>query len=622
MARKTVVIGLDGLEPTIVDGLFTRGELPTLWRLRERGGAARLRTTTPAQTPVAWSSFATGTNPGGHGIFDFLRRDPATYLPDLSLNRYEQKNAFVPPKVVNLRRGTAFWELLSRSGIPSVVLRCPCTYPPDRIKGRMLSGMGVPDVRGGLGTGVWYTSGVDVEAKESELVISITLDARGAAQSVLVGPRNPKTGTDVTLGLGLSVDRGARTITLRPEGQERGIVLREGQWSDWVRLKFRLGMLQSVSGMQRFLLVRTDPVLELYASPVNYDPDAPPFPISSPWEYATELRREIGAFYTTGMVEDHTALSNGRIDEAAYLAQCDLVFQEREAMLRVELERMREGFLFCLFDTPDRIQHMFWRFLEPGHPANRGEDVGEYRHVIADYYRRCDAMLGRVLERLGDDDFLIVLSDHGFNTFQRGVHVNAWLHANGLLALRSGMEIGAESPDLLQAIDWDRTKAYALGLGGIYLNLADREANGTVQAHDAEPLARAIRSGLAGLVDTERGQVAVRSVSLREEVYSGPYAAESPDLMVNFAAGYRASWSTATGGVGKGLFEDNVKRWSGDHIIDPSLVPGVLFMNQPFLEADPHLVDLAPTILASFGLEPGEQMEGRALLRVPLAVPV
>ena len=166
-APRVLVIGLDGLEPSIVDAMLAAGELPVLASLRSRGGYARLATTFPAQTPVAWSSFATGTNPGGHGIYDFIRRDPVTLLPDLALNRYEQKNAFTPPRAVNLRGGTPFWELSVGAGIPSTVLRCPCTYPAELGRGRLLSGLGVPDVRGGLGTPTVWTAGPDRQERES-----------------------------------------------------------------------------------------------------------------------------------------------------------------------------------------------------------------------------------------------------------------------------------------------------------------------------------------------------------------------------------------------------------------------------------------------------------------------
>src|SRR5688500_14876204 len=199
--------------------------------------------------------------------------------------------------------------------------------------------------------------------------------------------------------------------------------------------------------MLRFFLVRQEPAFELYASPVNFDAQAPLFPISHPPEYAKELEQLLGPFYTTGMVEDHTGLSNGRFDEAAYLQQCDLVLRERERMMHHELDRLDAGLLFCLFDTPDRIQHMFWRFGEPDHPANKHGVSAELANVIRDHYCQCDAIVGRALDRADERTLVIVLSDHGFNSFQRGMHLNTWLHDNGFLALKGGAKPGADNKE-------------------------------------------------------------------------------------------------------------------------------------------------------------------------------
>ncbi|MGQ0640169.1 MAG: alkaline phosphatase family protein [Gemmatimonadaceae bacterium] len=615
-APKTViVVGLDGLEPTIVDNMMQAGELPSLARLRVSGGYSRVATTWPAQTPVAWSTFATGVNPGGHGIYDFLRRDPKTYSPDLGLNRYEQKSAFLPPKVVNLRRGKTLWEVLSAAGIPSAVVRCPCTYPPETLKGRLLAGMGVPDVRGGLGTATFYTTAAGVAARESEQVVR--LEAQGNTVSThLIGPRNPKSKDDLRSPITLAVDRAARSLTLRSEGRPSSLVLKEGVWSEWLAVKFKAGLMQNVAGVVRFLLVRMEPELEIYASPVNYDPTAPAFPISHPWEYSTELSKAIGTYYTAGMVEDHTGLSNERFSEEAYLAQCDEVMRERERMLHLELDRLREGFLYCLFDTPDRVQHMFWRFGEENHPANREEETRrrEMAGVIRAHYRACDGVIGRVLERIGNDTLLIVLSDHGFNSFQRGVHINAWLHQNGYLALKRGVSPGHDAGEFFKHVDWGRTRAYALGIGSVYFNVRGREGEGVVDASQTDALAQEIAGRLTNLTDDARGAQAVRTVATKRAVYSGAYVDEAPDLVVGFAAGYRASWTTALGGIPGALFEDNVKKWGGDHIIDPALVPGVLFMNRSFNGAQARLVDLAPTILGSLGVPRTGAMEGASLI--------
>lgn len=611
--RKVIVIGLDGLEPKIVDGLIAAGRLPHLQRLAGTGGYGRIRTTHPAQTPVAWSTFATGTNPGGHGIFDFIRRDPATYLPDLALSRYEQKNAFLPPRAVNMRRGETVWDVLTAAGIPSVVLRCPCTFPPDSLKGRMLSGMGVPDVRGGLGTPTFYGSASAERALESENFIAVR-PADGRVATRLIGPRNPKTGDDLVLDLAVEIDRPGQRVTVRSDGQPKALEVRQGEWSDWLKVRFKTGLLQSVHGMVRFHLVSLEPEFALYASPVNFDPRSPMFPISSPWDYAAELEREIGTYYTTGMVEDHTGITNGRFGEAAYLDQCTQVLRERERMALYELDRFREGLFFCLFDTPDRLQHMLWRFRESAHPANGGVPPTELAHGVEDHYAECDGIVGRVLERADADTLVVVLSDHGFGSFRRGVNLNTWLHQAGWLALKGGVRPGEEAGEFLRTVDWGRTRAYALGIGSVYLNVAGRESEGIVPAGDAPRVAHELARAMQGLCDPATGGAAVRAARTREEIYAGAYAAESPDVLVGFAEGYRASWATALGGVPAEVVEDNTRRWSGDHIVDPALVPGVLFMNRPFAGERASLTDMAPTILSALGVPKGGAMEGESLI--------
>lgn len=614
-ANRVVVIGLDGFEPRLAESMLQAGRLPNLARLSESGGYSRVRTTYPPQTPVAWSTFATGKNPGGHGIFDFLRRDPENYLPALALSRYEQKNIFTLPQAVNMRRGTPVWQLLSQAGMASVVLRCPCTFPPDNIHGRMLAGVGVPDIRGGLGTSTFYSAAGTVNAEESEKVIHVQPDGAGTIRTFLVGPRNPKTRADLQTDISLHLEPERKRVVVHSDGQPNSLEVREGQWSEWLRVKFKVGILQSVRGMVRFYLRQLEPAFELYVSPVNFDPDAPLFQISSPPEYAGDLAAKLGLFYTTGMAEDHDGLNHGRFDEYAYLTQCRQVMHERKKMMLYELGRFRTGLFYCLYDTPDRLQHMFWRFREPEHPANRGAVRPEMSQVIEEHYRACDAIVGKALKAVDDQTLFIVLSDHGMNSFQRGLHLNTWLYEHGWLALKPGVTPGEETKDFFHGVDWDLTKAYAFGLGGIYLNLRGREANGIVDPGEAEEVKAAIARELSGLVDSQRSQVAIKSVVTREQIYTGPYVHEAPDLLVNFCEGYRVSWGTPLGGVPAGLFEDNVKKWSGDHVVHPSLVPGVLFMNRPFHGDQASLVDLAPTILAALGVPQDPAMEGVSLLR-------
>jgi predicted AlkP superfamily phosphohydrolase/phosphomutase len=615
LTRKVIILGLDGLDPSITEALLAAGELPNLARIRARGGYARVGTTCPAQTPVAWSTVATGLNPGGHGIFDFLRRDPATYRPEIALYRHEQRSAFLPPKAVNLRGGTPVWEVLSDAGVPSTVLRHPCTYPPNSLRGRLLAGVGVPDIRGGFGTSTIYGP-PGTTTHESERLVPVEPSPGGHVETTLIGPHDPKRGREVTLDVALEIDAGSRAVTLRSKGQPTALHIQEGEWSAWLDVTFRVGALQKVRGLVRFFLRRAGEPFELYATPVAFHPDVPHFPISHPWDYAAELKRAIGLYSTLGLAEDHNALNNGRVAEDGFLRQCGDVLRERRAMMHHELARFDRGFFFCLFDTPDRIQHMFWRFRDPEHPANAEAPApAEYKHTIEEHYRECDALVGEALEYADDDTLVLVASDHGFADFRREVHVNTWLQQHGFLTLKHGTEPGDVAGDLLREVDWGRTQAYALGLAGVYFNRRGREAEGIVGDDEAQGIAQAIARGLTEMRDGERdGASPIRGVVERDAVYHGRCVDDAPDLLVNCEPGYRVSSATAMGGVPAAMIEDNRKRWSGDHVVDPVAVPGVLFATRPLASAAPTLLDLAPTILATLGVPAPADMEGADIL--------
>jgi predicted AlkP superfamily phosphohydrolase/phosphomutase len=611
--RSVVVIGLDGLDPLLAESMMAKGELPHLDGLRRRGAYGRVATTMPAQTPVAWSTFAVGANPGAHGIFDFLRRDPGTYMPEIALFRHEQKSRFLPPRAVNLRGGIPVWEHLSEAGISSTILRHPCTYPPKAFRGRALAGVGVPDLRGGFGSSGFYSADPAITPGEGEHVFLMEPDASGRSTVELLGPILPD-GGDLRMTLHVEMDEQAGSVRLRSSQAGVEVVLKPGRWSPWIHVRFKQGLLQSVRGLIRFHLAGLSP-LALFASAIHFDPDAPPFPLSHPWDYAGELRRALGPYATLGMAEEHNGLINGRMDEGAFLTQSLEVMEERRAMMRLELERHDGGLFFCLFDTPDRVQHMFWRFREPGHPANHGKPPSpELAAVIRDHYRECDEVVGEALALAGGDSLVMVLSDHGFASFQREVDLNAWLYRNRYLALRPGEEPGASGSDLLRGIDWGKTRAYAVGMAGLYLNLAGREGEGIVSPSDAGPLGREIASRLMELGDPVRGGQPIRAVLPKENVYRGSYLADAPDLLVGYAGGYRVASSAAMGRVGAEVVADNRRRWSGDHVVDPALVPGVLFMSTPFSSQGARLVDLAPTILEALGVPPAPEMEGASLL--------
>jgi len=507
------------------------------------------------------------------------------------------------------------WQVLSEAGVPSTVLRCPCTFPPESLNGKMLAGVGVPDLRGSQSKGTFYTQDKTATAQENEQLV--ILDSGMELTTRVIGPRNTKQAppADSSCEIRLRVDAAARKLMIRTGGAPTQVEIPERGWSEWVRFKFKLSMLQSVSGITRFYVRQLEPQLEFYASAVNFDPAAPMFPVSSPRDYAKELSEQIGLFSTLGMAEDHNGLNNGRLDESAYLRHCELVLEERERLMRFELDRFSEGFFFMLYDTPDRVQHMMWRFRDREHPGYEPDLSPELSTRIEEHYCRCDALLSAVLDKTDENTLLIFLSDHGFGTFRRAFDTNTWLWENGLLALKDNRKPDESLSEGFSQVDWSKTYAYAIGLGGIYLNFKGRERGGILdEGTEADRVRKAIQTALAEFPDVETKHPAIRSVSRREELYSGRFVGNSPDLLVNFYPGFRVSWRTAVGGFANSLLEDNKRRWSGDHIVDPESVPGILFMNRKARDSQAQIIDLAPTILNYLCVPVPQSMEGRCLL--------
>lgn len=619
--HKVVVLGLDGLSPVIVERMMAQGMLPNFHRLAQQGAYRRLATTNPALSPVAWASFATGTNPGQHGLFDFLRRDPTTYLPDWAMTDVQSspwvfrlgpvKITLGTPRLMAHRKGVAFWQVASAARVPAVILRCPATFPPDKIRGRMLSGLGVPDLRGTQGTFTFYTTAAPTGQQDlGGRVVHVT-PSKGVIETAIVGPRNTTVtpAVDVTLPMRITVDRTQGAITVIVAGESRRLAV--GSWSQWWRFRFPLNGWHAVSGIGRFYLGALEPDLTLYLSPINFDPYAPAFSISHPPQYAGELADALGLYHTLGQAEDTWALNEGRFTPETFLEQCDTVLAEREAMWFLELTRFTQGLLVGVFDTPDRIQHMFWRMTDPGHPGYTPEGAATYGRVIETMYQRMDAIVGKTLAMIDDRTVLIVLSDHGFTTFRRVVHLNRWLERHGWLSQHPGFNV-AEAP-LFQTVNWAHTQAYAVGLAGIYVNMRGRERAGAVEAGQAPVLTAAIRNALLEWRDPKTGDRVVRTVYDRDSLYHGPYVQDAPDLIIGYEDGYRASWQTALGAVPAAELDNNLKAWSGDHNVDPELVPGVFLINRPVVAAAPKIVDLAPTILQALGVPIPDTMEGQAL---------
>jgi predicted AlkP superfamily phosphohydrolase/phosphomutase len=360
------------------------------------------------------------------------------------------------------------------------------------------------------------------------------------------------------------------------------------------------------------VLIEAGEHVSLYLSPINIEPGKPAMPISHPSYYSSYLEKKIGPFATLGLAEDTWALNEKVTDDGTFWTQTQDVDDEREQMLWIALDRLRSGALVTVFDATDRVNHMYWRYTEEGHPAAAGIDDPEYADAIERQYIRNDGIVGRVLSKINDDDVLFVLSDHGCTSFRRGVNLNAWLLDEGYLALKEGAD---PREPWLQSVDWSKTRAYAVGLVGIFLNIRDREAQGIVAPDDeAVALKAEIAAKLKGLVDEETGDVAINDAFDTDVLYRGPYKGNAPDLLMGYNHGYRISWDCASGVVAGEVFEDNTKAWSGDHIVDPRLVPGIMLCNHDVTSDDPHISDMAPTVLTLFGIRPAAHMDGTPLL--------
>jgi predicted AlkP superfamily phosphohydrolase/phosphomutase len=606
--RKIVFLGLDGLDPRLTERLMAAGELPNLARLAAEGSYTRLRTTFPALSPVAWSTFATGVSPAKHNIFDFLDRSLKTYVPQLSSARVgapahvlrlgRLRIPFSRPPVELRRKSQPFWKILGRQGIGCTILRVPITFPPEKFDGRLLSAMCTPDLKGTQGSFSQFTTRLDRATYENGSRYPLRRVPEGFAGEI-EGPPDTFLESRPALRIPFRVTRRNGAFELQLQG--RRCPLAAGEYTDWQRLRFRTAIGATATGIARFLATETEPEFSLYMTPLNLDPERPALPISHPPYYAAYLANLLGTYATVGMAEDTWALNEGAIGADAFLRQAWDIFAEREGMFLNALENTRRGVVACVFDTSDRVQHMFYR---------QADTNGPHTDTIADMYRRMDALVGKAIANTDRDTALFVLSDHGFCAFRRGVNINAWLRDNGYLSLQNG---GHESGSFFEGVDWSRTRAYALGLGGFYLNMKGREALGTVDGRDAAALKAEIIAKLSALRDDD-GAAPIRNVYATAYLYRGPYLDAAPDFIVGYNEGYRCAWEGAVGKVADRVIESNDKAWSGDHCVDPVLVPGVLFSNRKIDAPDPGIEDLAPTALSLFGVERPAWMEGKPLL--------
>ncbi len=622
LVNKIIIIGLDGMEPSLAEKFMSQGKLPHLSKVKDRGAYARLQTTTPAISPVAWSSFMTGSNPSKHNIFDFLSRDPRTYLPDLSSARIGKPKRVLSigkydfplskPEIKGLRKSIPFWKILGKNGIFSTILRVPITFPPEKFSGHLLSGMCAPDLKGSQGTFSFYTSDEEkLKKKEGGMNIPVSIED-GKIKTYISGPENNllKKEEELRLPLIITIDQDKNGAELEVSGQK--FTLKKNTFSDWIKLTFRPGLGVKVRAICRFYISQIQPHFEMYLTPLNIDPEKPALPISHPFIYSVYLAKLRGSYITLGEANDTWALNEGVLSEEAFLELTYSNHKEWEDMLFNAINKTRKGLVTCVFETTDSIQHMFWRYLDKEHPALKTGQAKMSSEVIEELYLKMDALVGQVLERLGEKTDLIIMSDHGFKSFRRGVNLNSWLYANGYLSLKKGKK---ESEEWFKDVDWEKTRVYALGLGGIYINQKGREAKGTVSpGEETQALKKELLDRLSGLKDMEKDSVAINRLFDRDQLPPGPYKENCPDLVVGYNEGYRVSWDSVTGKVNETIFEDNIKAWSGDHCIDPGIVPGVFFCTRKVNTKNPSITDIAPTVLALFGVDIPSHMDGRALI--------
>ena len=625
-AKRIIVLGLDGMDPGLATRFMQEGRMPNFKKLSETGVFRPLDTSNPSMSPVAWSTFATGTDASGHGIFDFLTRDPCTYAPMLSSTDIGQAERVLnigkyviplsTPKIKLLQKSQTFWKLLGEKHIFSIIQRVPITFPPVKFRGLLLSGMCVPDLRGSQGTFAFFsTRNADGAPAFTGGEQTILRRSGNRIRSRIVGPDNGmvRGSPRMTLPFTLTIAEDQRSAKLEIEGCE-AVTLTAETYSPWITLTFPAAPTVSVSGIARFYLTSLSPEVSLYMTPIHIDPENPAMPISHPSVYAVYLAKKFGPYATLGLAEDTWALNERVIDEKAFFQAAMDICEEREKMFFDAVSRVDKGLVTTVFDTTDRVQHMFYRYLDPTHPANVGKPTGgEYANAIQRVYDHMDTMLGKLVATIGDDPntVLMVISDHGFTNFRRGVNLNTWLRDNGFLTLLDGAEV---SGDWFEKVDWSKTKAFSLGLTGMFINRKGREKSGIVEeGAEYNALVHEIARKLEQLVDPTTGGRAVRKVEIATEIFDGPYRFDSPDLLVGYEGGYRNSWECATGSVTPGVFADNTKSWSGDHCVDPAIVPGVFFCNRPVLAEAPRLLDIPFSILSLFGQTPPKYMSGKMI---------
>jgi predicted AlkP superfamily phosphohydrolase/phosphomutase len=652
------VLGIDGVDPVILQRMIDEGQMPHFADLASDGSFQELGTSNPPQSPVAWSNFVTGMNPGGHGIYDFIHRDPRTYMPLSSATAppsgdepimLEMFGLALPvaggDEIANNRSGTPFWDLLHDAGVPVEVYRMPGNFPPTPSQARTLAGMGTDDLRALNGKYYWFTDEILFGTGELKAELTVVTredeDGDGFAETISTSLKGPQDAmrTDppspyIEVPMTVHISPLEPTAWIRVGGGQT--IVSEGSWSDWVEVSFDampMG-LAPVTGMVRFYLKQVAPDFKLYVSPLNFAPAVPVTPIATPDEFTTELHDRLGNFYTQGMPEEVNALKDGLFEISDFIGQVNLVHEDGHAMLDMALDRFDRGDMTFMYLSDIDLQcHMLWHVDDPKHedaprhPAWTDKDASQGAGAIEEFYRGIDKALGDVRQRLPEDTVLIVMSDHGFQPYTRKVHLNTWLRDEGYLVLNGDRKDGkvmlitdhdtGEVNWEANSIDWRKTKAYALGFNGIYLNRQDRESQGIVTDAEADAVAAEIIAKLKALRDPQGGATVVVEAYTAAEAYQGTRVDEAPDIVVGFNAGYGNSEKSTLGDVVDApvIYDNTGHDFTGNHLMDPSVVPGILLSNLPIVGSGHDLTDVTATLLHHFGVAPGSGMIGQTFLQ-------
>ena len=600
--KKILIVGIDGLDPDICRELVNKGEMPNLKKLLAKCTLKDLQIINPAQSPVSWSCLACGVNPGKHGIFDFIHRDPKTYLPRLSICSPMARGGTA---LGNDLKSEPFWKFTSRAGIPTTVIRWPVSFPPERVDGELLAGLGVPDVCGLLNSYRFFTTQPE-KWKENKNIRKIKLNGDGFSGKI-PGPKKAfGKSAEINFTGKISKDKSAALFQI--QGEE--IVVKEGEFSPFITLNYKVGLLKKIKAICTIYVCKIPEkpgdALEFYISSPEIDPRKPAIQFTYPKDFSKKLSDKIGVFHTLGIPEDINAAKVGHLPLNAFFQQCESVEAERMRMFDYELAKFSNGVLAVVFDTSDRWQHLGWRgsALIPG-KESEGKIVDDY------YAKHADKIFGKILDDIDEDTALLVFSDHGFTSFERAFNMNNWLVENGYMTIKGSVE--EKGSELFKKVDWSRTKAYCLGFCDIYLNIKGRESKGIIEEKDAQKLKNEIADRLKKFIDPKTKSAPICEVYDAAQIYFGEHADEGPDLVVGFNKGYRMGWQTAIGGLANEICETEKSEWKGDHLVDARFVSGTFLANFPLMSKPPRTLDIAPTILDLSGVNIPADMDGVSL---------